>query len=223
MRPKTWQKRADSLARMKSAASARFIPSPEGGAVHRRDHRLFQVHEARQPHMQVGNALVGLRRAALLVQPPHVAAGTEDPARAGQDHGPHALVIADLCHNSGEFPAHRHVQRIARVGAIQGDDGDLVAQLVDHGFQVAAQPGPGPRRAVLAHAVLSSRPLIQSDTACILQAILSGIIGFQLVVYASPCQAGISQHHGYAKVAAFNRRPLTAKKPARYKHRYHTV
>ena len=94
------------------------------GTVHRRQHRL------RGASNQQGKVFPrGHQRRAVLGEHVQVRSGAERPARAREDDDAHLLARDDHAHGFKNFVAHRAIDCVELVGAVQGDGGDPARDL----------------------------------------------------------------------------------------------
>ncbi len=103
----------------------------DGHAVDRRDDRRVAVdHRAddvagflHHPHrLRVVADLFG--------DPVEVAAGGERAPGAGDDHGPHLVVVADVAEHAGQLQMHRRIGRVHLVGVVERDPQDPAGTIV---------------------------------------------------------------------------------------------
>ena len=132
MRLKAGTKRASSAATTRSAARARLMPAPAatpftdattglGNGPDRLDQRVVLVGE-HAPEL------------ALTAPAAEVGAGAEPTPRAGDHHGPDVGIAPLRGLDGGEqLPAHRRVERVQRLGAVERERGHAGVGLDEQG------------------------------------------------------------------------------------------
>ena len=108
----------DEVARQRQV-KARAV----GGAIDRRDHRLFEVDQLSKPGMQTTDTIAVFGNGATLSrQGPEVAAGTKRTLRSSEHDRADVRIVARDEDRLGELGAHLEIKGVTKLGLVQPDE-----------------------------------------------------------------------------------------------------
>ena len=98
-----------------------------GDAVHRGHHRLRKV--AQRADQRVVLARQDAAEVALAAPTAQVGASAEGTPGSGEHHAAHRIVAGDALQAGQQLPAERGIERVERIGAVEGQRGDAIGHV----------------------------------------------------------------------------------------------